>query len=204
MTDVRERAREARKPKGKVKKVWEPPALEDFAQGIRVRAYDQSLGNTASVTLMVTPDGVHVTGRHVIHPKTDQVGHLGSLQKGCDLFSMVYIEYCTDQAAAVKAPEVIVMEQTPVRGYRLESSLLAGMAVMMVYPNVEIISRQSAYSLLVPPEDRQGKMGTRSVVERYVTQDFTAVIRKTWNEHERDALVLGLTALHRRYLGAQT
>lgn len=187
---LRLRVKEAKRPKGK--KQWAAPEISDFAKGIIIMAIDQSLGNTGVVIMRMGDDGAHITARWTYQPKGTAKGHLGSLQKATDLFDYLVLR------DSVSSPlDLVVYEQTPIMGYRLESSLLAGLTVMLVHRDAQAYSRQSAYSLLLAPDRRSEKKFTREVVERYVVEDLTH--RKTWNEHERDALMLGLTGLHIRY-----
>lgn len=193
MSDLRERAKEAAKGR-KQPKVWEAPHWSDFASDVRVVAFDQSLSNTGWVDFQMTSTGVlMVYRRGTIRSNVETKGHIGTMDKADSLKRALMGESAPTYAR-------IVGEVTPVMGHRLESSLLAGYVLRQVYPDVEFISRQTALALLLPLDQRKEKKHSREVLNRYASADASGVFSERampWNEHQRDALMLGLTYLHR-------
>lgn len=190
MSDLRERAREAAKGRRKPK-VWEAPHWSDFAPNVRVVAFDQSLTHTGWVDFEVGSQGALIIyGRGTINITVDSKGHVGTMDKADDL-----LDALRDRSIPTYAR--IVGEMTPVVGYRLESSLLAGYVLRQAYRDVEFVSRQSALALLLPLDQRKDKKYSREVLNRYASIEVASDRVLRWNEHQRDALMLGLTYLHR-------
>lgn len=189
MSDVRERVRAAKKPRAK--KEWEPPAIEDFIESVEVLAFDQSLASTGWVLFTVDQGDLRLHQKGTLRNPIRNGGHIGTMDKADWLKSALVSEHIFTLSA-----DLIVGEQTPVQGWRLESSLIAGYVLRQVFPKVEFVNRRTALSLLLPPEQRSDKKYAAEVVKRY-DPVLGPYVRPTWNEHERDALMLGLTAIHR-------
>lgn len=186
---LRERVQTATKRPSR-RKAWEAPAVTDFATGICVRAFDQSLTNTGWVDIEIWPglSEIRVWGRGTIKIAVASKGHTSTMDKADVLKQRL------ESFAGGWDGDLVVGEVTPVMGYRLESSLMAGYVLRQVYRKVDFVSRQSALALLLPPDKRHEKIHSRLVLERYLLVGTAA--QKRWNEHERDALMLALTRLH--------
>ena len=52
-------------------------------------------------------------------------------------------------------------------------------------------------ALLLPLDQRKDKKYSREVLNRYASIEVASDRVLRWNEHQRDALMLGLTYLHR-------
>lgn len=190
--DLRERAREA--AAGRKSKGWHDPHYDDLNdRACPVLAFDQTLSSTGWV--MFKPRGAgykyfEIIERGTIKIATERQGHEGSLHKGEMLHAhLVALE------ARLPRPALVVAEQTPVKGYRLESSLMGAFAVRLVWPQARLISRRSATSRMLPPGERDEKRHTERLLWRFLDTGESG--GKRWNEHERDALLLGLAAIYR-------
>ena len=185
---VRERVQAAVKRPSR-KKVWEPPSIEDFAPGLKMLAFDQSLSHTGWINFTVSSGGALVIhSRGTMNVAVASKGHTSTMDKA-DILNTALIRDLHRHGSY----DVVVGEVTPVMGYRLESSLLAGYVLRRTYPDVVFVSRQAALALLLPPDKRDEKKHSNEVLRRYATVEYPDVPR--WNEHQRDALMLGLTAL---------
>ena len=189
MSDLRERAKEAAMGR-KQPKVWEAPHWSEFAPNVRVVAFDQSLTHTGWVDFEVGSQGALIIyGRGTINITVSTKGHVSTMDKADDLLDALRDRHIPTYAR-------IVGEMTPVVGYRLESSLLAGYVLRQAYRDVEFVSRQSALALLLPLDQRKAKKYSREVLNRYASVETASDRTMRWNEHQRDALMLGLTRLH--------
>jgi hypothetical protein len=185
---VRERVQAAVKRPSR-KKVWEPPSIEDFARRRTILAFDQSLTNTGWVRFYVHRSRLVVLDRGTLKIAVASKGHTSTMDKADILKRRL------EASRGGWSYDLVVGEVTPVVGYRLESSLMAGYVLRQVFPDVHFVSRQAALALLLPPDKRFEKKHSNEVKERYVSYaDNQAPGR--WNEHERDALMLGLTWLY--------
>lgn len=167
------------------RKVWGPVKIASLATDVPVLAFDQSLSHTGWVLTVL-----HNTGRAEVLDRgtfkmTDIVekGHEGSLLRGVQLQTLL-------SHSRNDVVDDVVYETPPVRGYRIESSLLAALAVRVVYPGAVGVQRQRAISLFLPMEKRSEKKHTIEVVERFTGR------ADRWNEHERDAFLLAMAYLH--------
>lgn len=186
--DVRDRVKAA-KGLGKKRKKWEPITIEQMASNVTVAAFDQSLSATGWLTAVITRGKLHVLRRGTLRPPMPSVkGHHGSIVKALMLADLLR------KADIMPWGGQVVAEQTPVAGYRLESSLLAGYVVAAEYPSTIFVGRQHALSLVLPPEQRFEKKHTKQVVDRYVYEDHSLGV--SWNEHQRDALLLAIAYLY--------
>lgn len=186
---IRDRVKAAKGPKQK-RKTWEPITVEQMTRGVTVTAFDQSLSATGWVTAVVSwPRRLHVLSRGTMRPEKPVAGgHYGSILKALALADMLRTTDPRPWGA------VTVAEQTPIAGYRLESSLLAGYVVAAQYPQTIFVGRQHALSLVLPPDQRYEKKHTKQIVDRYVYEDHPVGL--SWNEHQRDALLLAIAHLY--------
>lgn len=186
---LRARARSAKRPQKK-RKVWEPITVNQMAWRRTVTAFDQSLSATGWVSVVIERGKLHVMRRGTLRPEVPEgvKGHHGSILKALSLAELLRKEDIMPWGGQV------VAEQTPVAGYRLESSLLAGYVVAAHYPRTIFVGRQHAQALVLPPDQRSEKRYAKQVVERYVAEDHSLGVG--WNEHQRDALMLAIAHLY--------
>lgn len=170
---------------------WTPPTIEDFAWGVTVQAFDQTLTNTGYVELMIVGGEVRVAGRLTIRPKPP---------KELDSFAYAF------EQASLLGDEVddllmcsseVVFEMPAVSGFRIDSSKMAG---QVIYDRVResrlgykavMISKNHAASILTG-DPYADKNEIRKAIARYLPESDT----RRWNEHQRDALALGLAHLY--------
>jgi hypothetical protein len=191
---LRERVREAKRPSRR--KEWHQPTLAEFRPSWRVLAFDQSLVSTGWVLIEVASEQLVLHDKGTIHTRIRQAdGHLGSIERAEDLAATMAIFGGLWASVSSVGYDDVIAEATPIVGYRLESSLLAAYVIRHNYgERVTFVSRQKAVSRLIPPEARTGsKRDTQHLLDTYLPDG-----PKRWNEHERDALMLGLCHLLRR------
>lgn len=174
---------------------WHPPALEDFLPDVTIAAFDASLLNTGWVILRRWLGGVDVFGHGTIRPKTAATGYMATWERA--LLLEAELRGSLAMAFAAREDVLMAVEAPPVGGgYRTESSLVAGLTVWRQAPaKCEVVSAIHVSSVLlgeprIKSEDRKGAI--KLAVARYVPESAG----RDWNEHERDALSVGLTTLY--------
>lgn len=175
---------------------WSPPVWSDFLPGTVIVAFDASLLNTGWVAIRAWLAGVDVIGHGTVRPKTSAVGYMATwerarlLEEGLrgDALVDAYVR-SGDALMAVEAPSVG-------GGHRTESSLVAGLTVWRMNPGkcVPVSATHVSAVLLGDPKIRseERKGAVKLAVARYVPESAG----RDWNEHERDALSVGLTRLY--------
>jgi hypothetical protein len=173
---------------------WQPPVLADFAMAVRVLAFDASLANVGWAVLFAEPGGITVECHGTIKPKQDDDGYMGTWQRARDLRRALY-DLGLD--GYIRNPQILKAVEAPVvgAGHRKESSLIAGMTVWMESDPCEVISATHVSAVLLGDpriKSAERKPAIRAAVCRYVPE---AAAVRGWNEHERDAVSVGLTRL---------
>jgi hypothetical protein len=191
---LRERLLVGRKPA--VKPPFEPPRMADLAERTQVLAFDPSLSNTGWVALCRVSHEIRIEGRGTLRPETGRDGYMGTWEK----FRQLADELRSDMqlsSVLIWSARSIVWEAPPVGpASRPESSLLAGAALWQFYsPRREreelvVMSAQHASSVIIG-NPRHDKGEIKAAVARYVPESEG----RSWNEHQRDALLLGLAQL---------
>lgn len=192
--DLLARVRDHTPTKRGKKKVFEQPESSDFGEGV-VLAFDQTLTKTGW-SLVVHHHGLlGVPDCGVLEARPEGVtGFEETFAK--DLLMEERIRRVVMQGSGYRLI-AIVHEMPAVKGYRLESSLMAAAAIrrqvrrqVMNVP-VVMINRQSAYAALVgAPADQKAK-GTATV------NRLLAYHRgQRWTQDIHDAVLLGLKHLH--------
>jgi Holliday junction resolvasome RuvABC endonuclease subunit len=173
---------------------WTPPTLEDFATGLRVQAFDQTLGSTGYVQVEVDEwiDGrtVKVWAKDTIRPKPDP-----SLRSFVEKYDRQYL-LAGELTKIIQCTDPVIYEMPAVHGWETESSLLAGSAVYDVTMENQgrrpvMISKNHVGSVLCNDSNAK-KPEIRKALARYLPE----VAERSWNEHTRDALALALTYLY--------
>lgn len=182
-SELRAKIAESKKPR-KTKAKRQPATREDLATG-QLLAYDQTLTNTGFAYIDHSSDRLYVQ-TEVYQQYTDNAGHMGSLDK----FKMLYDSLCASVWAGAELP--VVFEQPPVQGYRIESSLMAAGAIILVHADTYAVSNQHAKSVIVA-----NHMATKAQVGEAVNSLVSSHVGP-WNEHTRDAVMLGLAYLYDR------
>lgn len=179
------------KPRSKPRPEWTPPSIEDFAWEMTVQAFDQTLTNIGYVQFMIIKGEVRVADHRTIRPKPS---------KGLDSFTYGY------EQASLLGDEVddlllcsseVVFEMPAVTGYRIDSSKMAGQAIYdrvhasRFHYKAVMVSKNHAATILTGNKDA-GKPEMAEAVARYAPE----TVSRKWNEHQRDALALGLAHLY--------
>ncbi len=180
-SELREKIAESKKPR-KTKSKRQPATREDLSFG-KVLAYDQTLTNTGFAYIDHSENGLWVQ-TEMFTQFTDDAGHMGSIAK----FKMLHETLADSHWEGTHIP--VIFETPPVQGYRIESSLMAAAAICLVYPNTIPVSNQHAKSVIVA-----NHMATKAQVGAAVNNLVTDHIGP-WNEHTRDAVMLGLAYLY--------
>lgn len=173
------------------KKPFVQPEIGSYRPG-RVLCFDQSLGSTGWAWLDCGRDGgltAYATGL-ITSKRPPAKGFAWSMELSPNLF------HEAAQVVRRVPPTVpVVIEMPAVFGQRTESSLIAANVLCCVLAELGrdapvVISRQHACTQLVGYPDADKKI-TNAAVDRLIGINHT----KPWNEHVRDAVVLGLSYL---------
>lgn len=169
---------------------WEPPGIREFLWKVVVLAFDQSLSNCGWIAFSIHNGKIVVYNKGTLRPRTGERGFMGTWGKASQLrqdLAMIISWY--------PGADHIVYENPAVHGHRLESSLLAGQILYeLSLDKGQNIDAQHACKVLCgrPLRSDDRKQAIRAAVARYVPDSAT----RHWNEHQRDALALGLTHLY--------
>jgi hypothetical protein len=173
---------------------WHPPSLADFMPGLRMLAWDASLANAGWVLFRVTTC-VEVEAHGIIHPSQDDNGYLGTWQRMKSLRDALWdhpdlIRWMSDPGIlkAVEAPPVG-------GGHRKESSLIAGAVVWAECGDCAVVVPTHVSAVLLGRPrilSTERKPAIKAAVLRYVPEAAS----RGWDEHQRDAMSVGLTRLY--------
>lgn len=172
---------------------WHPPSLTDFTPHRRMLAWDASLANVGWVLFQVT-GRVEVEDHATIHPRQEDDGYMGTWQRMRSLRDALWdhphlIRWMSD-------PEILkALEAPPVGGgHRRESSLAAGGIVWGECGEcTPVVPTHVSAVLLGRPRilSAERKPAIKAAMLRYVP----GCASRGWDEHQRDALSVGLTRL---------
>jgi hypothetical protein len=171
------------------------PEPGDFAYGL-VQAFDQALSNTGVVLLRSNELGLHLLAAHMIRPPLCGTSVEGSYDKASFIESGVR----QSRQGLAAAADAVVYERVPVAGQRIESILLAGREIHRVTGGAAVmVDNRHAKAVLVgragTREDPVTKAHVKEAVERYIAPPGGSSLMP-WNEHIRDAAMLGLAYLY--------
>ncbi len=185
-------------------RTWEPPPVSAFAHGCVV-AFDQTLNNTGWALLRHDFNGLRLMNCGMLRPPED---HLQSFEATYtrtrrlrDKVELLLghlretVGYDID-----RVPMRVVHERPAISGHRIESALMAGYAIYEVTSGTaRMVSNQHAKKTLLgragTKQNPVTKAHVKDAVERYIPSP--AISRRLmWNEHIRDACMLGLTHFH--------
>lgn len=177
----------------KAKKVWEPPALSDFAPG-HVLAFDQTFSNTGFCHIWFSGTTLSILRRGVIKepPIPDLSGQEDTLQRACWMAERIRNIYVECSNAIMDNGNLTVVHERPiVHGMRIESSLLGGLGVWLaISPKKPVLIHNTRMRSVMTGQARSNsKALITEACERYLST-------KGWNSDQRDALCLALTYLY--------
>lgn len=164
---------------------------------MRVLALDQTLTNTGWVLLEVGYDGnVVVLRKGTIKCQSSFKSHEGSYDKAEQL--RYQLGLLAERIEPLTTHDfVVVFERPAVRGFRLESSLMAGREIVGIAEaqqwNWHMVSNLTMKKFL----GIKLKGAKKSDVKDKLMA-FDDVSSREWNEHMRDAYALGLTYIDER------
>jgi hypothetical protein len=171
---------------------WRFPLLSSFAPGQLVLALDATLSHCGWVLLYASEGQVIILGRGTISPVTERRSFLETWDKAARLreeldvlrTALEFREY----RVAVEAPSVG-------GGHRTESSLIAGTLVHLAWPDAVPV-HVAHISALLTGDGRMASAQRKPAIRRAVSLLVPEAAGRTWNEHQRDAVAVGLTWLH--------
>jgi hypothetical protein len=193
--DTRTRLRAARKA-APARPAWHPPAVTDFAEDTLVLAFDASLVNTGWVAMLARDDRVIVEGHGTIRPSDrGEQGYMATWERALGLQRGLREAGLVTRFA--KDPDVLLaVEAPPVGpGHRKESSLIAGMTVWMLGPGKCAVISPTHVSAVLLGDPRIKSTERKPAVKEAVCRYVPEAAGRNFNEHERDALSVGLTRL---------
>lgn len=176
----------------KIKPAWVRPELADLAHDVPILALDQSLSSTGWAELRVTSlvPGDHrleVHAHGTLKTSSPYLGHVGTLAQMRHLTSAL-----DDLVHLTKFPwRRVICEQPPITGFRKESSLLAAAAVELAVSGTQVMV-QAQHAKYTFTGD---KNATKATVKKALAYYLPEITTRDWNEHSRDAVLLGLTYL---------
>jgi hypothetical protein len=194
IVSARQQLHEARKSVP-AKPPWSPPAVTDFLPETRILAFDASLVNVGWVVLVVK-DRVVVEGHGTIHPGDHgEAGYMATWQRARGLKAALRE---TVVARYIRDPETLKAVEAPPSGgglHRVESTLIAGMTCWMECgADCAAVSATHVSAVLLGDHQissRERKPAVKAAVLGYVPE----ARGRGWDEHQRDALSVGLTRL---------
>ena len=195
MTTITEQARQQLRARrtAPARPPWHPPAVTDFMPGLRMLAWDASLANAGWVMFQVT-SRVEVEAHGTIHPAQEGDGYMGTWQRMKSLQSALWdhphlIRWMQDPGI-LKA-----LEAPPVGGgHRKESSLIAGGVVWGECDECAVIVPTHVSAVLLG-RPRILKAERKPAIKAAVLRFVPEAASRGWDEHQRDALSVGLTRL---------
>ena len=181
-------------------KIWVPPEIWDFAEGINVLSFDQSLGKTGWINLTVRGGEIEI-GRHgTLRTVTSNDGFRGSFDRADHL--RIRMEQEHGWLAFHGVPGVVVMEMPAVQGHRIESSFLAAYVVRKYcreyWSAPVMVSVQESRRNIAGPGTHNDKKAGHVALARLIPESAS----RMWNEDERDAALNALNHLYKLKQGA--
>lgn len=173
----------------KVKAAWLRPTVSDLAQN-RVLAFDQTVNHTGWVMFGVQDDSLTEWDHGTLAPADSDLykGHADTLHRMLDMGRQIE---ATIHQWAYMGPTVI-LEMPAAHGYRIESSLLAAYEIQRVCREVGLdyvmVANQHMKKVITG-----GATATKAEVKAHAME--IAHVSGRWNQHNADALGLGLTFL---------
>ena len=168
---------------------WKPPQVADFTFGEYVLAFDATLSHTGWVVLGCDGREIVVLGHGAINPATEMTGYRGTWDKAIRLLlGVTEVMRQTEDT-----PLHVVVEAPSVGGgHRTESSLIAGLIVLMAYGNVTDVSASHVSAVLLG-DARMRSEQRKKLIREAVIRLIPETAGRGWNEHMRDAAATALT-----------
>lgn len=184
----------ARAKSAKPSKDWRPPVPEDFEPDRSVLCFDQTLSN-CGWAILGTRNQIHAARTGTIRPPSVDKGFEGTFTKAVVLANRLR-KLLEDERFYY---DEVVVELPSVMGYRTESSLVAAVTICIELdrlgkPWPTFVSRTSAAATLCGDKAAPKKVSS-DLVDSLVVWHETGTGR--WTEHVRDAVFVGLKAIHR-------
>lgn len=176
-------------------KNWRPPTPEDFDPDRKVLCFDQALSHCGWAVLS-TKNMIYVPRSGTLRsPRVDSKGFEGTFTKAVILAKRLRNLLEGEQDYF----DEVVIELPSIVGYRTESSLVAAVTVCIELdrlnkPWPRFISRNSAGATLCGDRLASKKVSSDTVEELVSWHDMGT---GQWTEHVRDAVFIGLKAVHR-------
>lgn len=171
-----------------------PDIYDDLLGRHKVLAFDGTLTNCGWVVMEVSKGKIAVLDKGTLKPRTHRTGYHETWDKAGILERMLNQPHLVSY---LRQADGIVAESPAVRGSRIESSLIAGLLVMLWCRDYADFCDVSAthVSKVLLGESRvlsaERKKRIREAVIRLYPDAATG-----WNEHERDALATGAVHLY--------
>ena len=191
-TDLRGQLAGRRKQRHLAVPPWQFPLLSSFAPDRTVLAFDATLSHCGWVLLTVSEGQVFIHGRSTISPVTERRSFLETWDKAARLREELDV---LRTALEFRGYQVAVEAPSVGGGHRTESSLIAGTLVHLAWPDVVPVHVAHISSLLTG-DGRMASEQRKPAIRKAVSLLVPEAAGRTWNEHQRDAVAVGLTWLH--------
>jgi hypothetical protein len=176
---------------------WQFPGIHDFLHYRRVLVFDATLTHIGWVLMEALPAGIRPIDKGIINLETDAAGYLGTWDKARQLrraLNSPAFGSCADGADA------IVVEAPSVGGgHRTESSLIAGLTIMLQWESRErdFCSVSATHVSAVLLGDARVRSAERKkLIRAAVIRLYPPARDRDWNEHIRDAFATGAVYLY--------
>lgn len=190
---ILQRIREFKGRPSAPRKEFRPPEVGDFESRVLL-CFDQTLTNCGWALLSTEGNAVSVLRGGVIRPPELEEGGFERL-----LIKSVHISDGVEQVILdnLGSFDQVVCEMPAVLGHQTESSLVALVTIVRIMATLDmglpvLISRQQAAAALCGYADAP-KKESNALVDRLVGERHN----KPWNEHVRDAVLVGLKHVHK-------
>ena len=179
-------------------KAFQPPTLGMFAHGL-VQAFDQTLTNTGVVLIKSNELGLHLMATAMIKPP-EELKAVKSTEGNYGRADSIHDGILRHRGGFASNADAIVYERPPVKGMRIESSLLAGREVhRATMGRAVMMDNRHAKTLLIGRAGNKAnpvtKADVKEMVEAYLGSPREQGKNMPWNEHTRDACMLALAWL---------
>lgn len=183
-----------------MKAAWTPPTMADFAAGVPVLSFDQSLANTGWLYFSVREAQVLVHARGTLRTSSSLTGWRANFAQAEQIAHamgpQVDDKLMEAPEEVPRFPEAVVLELPSAHGHRTDSSMLAAYEIDRYsrtwWMPTLFMAIQKSRTILGGSNIRNDKKGGHKALARYLPESAS----RQWNEHQRDAAINGLAYLH--------
>ena len=182
---------------GRARKQQKPWSFPDprtaLLQHHRVLVFDGTLTNAGWVFMENVRDGINVIDKGTLRPETTLTGYEETWEKALQLDRLLSSGFFESYA---RSADSIVVEAPAVKGFRIESSLIAGLVIMLHFQGCRIWSVSATHvSAVLLNNPKVVSAQRKPLIRDAVIRLYPGAAGRDWNEHERDGLATGAVHL---------